>query len=242
MALDAIALGRGDAVLNASSRQAVAEPGVLGEIAAAKRTELASRYAGMSLDALRSHARPTRVRPRRRSARPAPVSSSRSRRLRPRPARSGPMPMQAELARLCRRGRCPERLSDSAFFGGSLRDLAAARAEFDGPILAKDFFVDLRQVAEARIAGADAMLVMLALLDDASARQMIVEARRFGMDALVEVHDEREMRRALEIGARLIGINNRDLRDLSVDLSTTERLAALPRLLSRFQIRHIGAR
>src|SRR4029079_1682213 len=74
-------------------------------------------------------------------------------------------------------------------------------------------------------AGADAILVMLSLLDDAAARAMIAEARRFGMDALVEVHDEAEMGRALALGAPLIGINNRDLRDLSVDLSTTERLA-----------------
>jgi indole-3-glycerol phosphate synthase/phosphoribosylanthranilate isomerase len=118
-------------------------------------------------------------------------------------------------------------LCDRAFFGGSLDDLAAARREFDGPILAKDFFMDPRQVAEARIAGADAVLVMLSLLDDGEAREMIAEARRFGMDALVEVHDEAEMRRALALGAPLIGINNRDLRDLSVDLFTTKRLARL---------------
>ena len=118
-------------------------------------------------------------------------------------------------------------MCDRAYFGGSLDDLAAARGEFDGPILAKDFFIDPRQVVEARIAGADAILVMLSLLDDGEARAMIAEARRFGMDALVEVHDEAEMRRALALGAPLIGINNRDLKDLSVDLSTTERLARL---------------
>jgi indole-3-glycerol phosphate synthase/phosphoribosylanthranilate isomerase len=118
-------------------------------------------------------------------------------------------------------------LCDGPFFGGSLNDLAAARAEFEGPILAKDFFIDVRQVLEARIAGADAVLVMLSLLDDDAARTMIAEAERLGMDALVEVHDEAEMRRALRLGAPLIGINNRDLRDLSIDLSTTERLASL---------------
>src|SRR6185436_17952742 len=104
---------------------------------------------------------------------------------------------------------------------------ARVRKQFDGPILAKDFIVDIRQVAEARIAGADAVLVMLSLLDDAAAREVIVEAERFAMDALVEVHDEAEMARALGLGAPLIGINNRDLRDLSVDLRTTERLARL---------------
>jgi indole-3-glycerol phosphate synthase / phosphoribosylanthranilate isomerase len=94
-------------------------------------------------------------------------------------------------------------------------------------MLAKDFFIDPRQVADARIAGADAVLVMLSLLDDEAARDIIGEARRFGMDALVEVHDEPEMRRALALGAPLIGINNRDLRDLGIDLGTTERLARL---------------
>ena len=118
-------------------------------------------------------------------------------------------------------------------------DLAAARGEFDGPILAKDFFMDRRQVVEARIAGADAVLVMLSLLDDAAAVEIIDEARRFGMDALVEVHDEGEMRRALAIGAPLIGINNRDLRDLTIDLATTERLARLgTRPADCLRIRH----
>src|SRR5205085_1808990 len=106
-------------------------------------------------------------------------------------------------------------LTDRDFFGGSPSDIAAARTQFDGPILAKDFFMDPRQVVEARIAGADAVLAMMSLLDDETAREIIAEARRFGMDALVEVHDEREMRRALALGATLIGINNRDLRDLT---------------------------
>ena len=82
-------------------------------------------------------------------------------------------------------------------------------------------------MAEARIAGADAVLVMLSLLSDAEARAMIDEAGRLGMDCLVEVHDEDEMHRAIALGAPLIGINNRDLRDLSIDLATTERLAPL---------------
>jgi indole-3-glycerol phosphate synthase/phosphoribosylanthranilate isomerase len=82
-------------------------------------------------------------------------------------------------------------------------------------------------VVEARIAGADAILVMLSLINDSTARSLIAEAKRFGMDALVEVHDEAEMRRANALGAQIIGINNRDLRDLSIDLSVTERLAKL---------------
>ncbi len=118
-------------------------------------------------------------------------------------------------------------LTDSRFFGGSLADLAAARTAFDGPILAKDFIVDPRQVAEARIAGADAVLVILSVLGDAEARAVMDEAARLGMDVLVEVHDEPEMRRAVALGAALIGINNRDLKTFRTDLSVTERLAGL---------------
>jgi indole-3-glycerol phosphate synthase/phosphoribosylanthranilate isomerase len=99
------------------------------------------------------------------------------------------------------------------------------RAEFDGPILAKDFVIDPRQVPEARLHGADAVLVMLSVLDDAEAAAVIAEARRLGMDVLVEAHDEAEVRRAVALGAEMIGINNRDLKTLKVDLATTERLA-----------------
>lgn len=118
-------------------------------------------------------------------------------------------------------------LTDTPYFQGSLDDLAAVRAMFDGPILAKDFLVDPRQIAEARSFGADAVLVMLSVLDDRDARVMLDTAATFGMDALVEVHDEDEMRRAAALGATLIGINNRDLKTLNVDLAVTERLAAL---------------
>jgi indole-3-glycerol phosphate synthase / phosphoribosylanthranilate isomerase len=203
-------------------------PGVLGRIAAAKREELSQRFDGVSLDALRSRAQPTR-----RSLaavlaqdgarfileikRASPSAGMIRRTADPATIARGYAGVADALSVLC----------DHAFFGGSLDDLATARNHFDGPILAKDFFIDPRQVAEARIAGADAVLVMLSLLDDAEAREMIAEARRFGMDALVEVHDEAEMRRALALGAPLIGINNRDLRDLSVDLATTGRLARL---------------
>lgn len=118
-------------------------------------------------------------------------------------------------------------LTDGPDFGGSLDDLRFARARFDGPILAKDFFVDPLQVDEARAAGADAVLVMMSVLADKEAAAILAAARRLGMDALVEVHDEGELARALALGASLIGINNRDLRTLSIDLSVTERLAPL---------------
>jgi indole-3-glycerol phosphate synthase/phosphoribosylanthranilate isomerase len=205
----------------------VTEPvGILGRIAAAKRAELARRFDGVSLDALRSRARPTRRSLAAALARPGARFILEIKKASP---SAGAIRLAADPAALVRGyAGVADGLSvlcDREFFGGSLDDLAAARGEFDGPILAKDFFIDPRQVVEARIAGADAVLVMLSLLDDAAAREMIAEARRSGMDALVEVHDEVEMHRALVLGAPLIGINNRDLRDLSVDLATTERLA-----------------
>jgi indole-3-glycerol phosphate synthase/phosphoribosylanthranilate isomerase len=201
---------------------------VLGRIAASKRDELRERFANVSLDALRARAVPTtrslamtlvqtgarfileikKASPSAGAIRPGADPTAIAR---------GYAGVADALSVLC----------DQPYFGGSLEDLAAARKHFDGPILAKDFFLDERQVVEARIAGADALLVMLSLLDDATARVLMIEARRLNMEALVEVHDEPEMRRALALGARLIGINNRDLRDLSIDLATTERIARL---------------
>ena len=202
--------------------------GVLGKIAAAKREELALRYDGVSLDALRARAHPTERKLARVIARGGARFILEIKKASP---SAGAIRLNADPLALARGfegvGDALSVLCDRTFFGGSLDDLAAARGEFDGPILAKDFFIDVRQVAEARIAGADAVLVMLSLLGDAEARTIIDEARRFGMDALVEVHDEAEMHRALALGAPLIGINNRDLRDLSIDLTTTKRLAPL---------------
>lgn len=207
----------------------MAEPGgILGEIARAKRAELEVRFSGVSLDALRARAQPTAL-----SLADA-LSADGARfilEIKKASPSAGAIRAGADPARLARGyGGVADALSvlaDARFFGGSLDDVAAARGAFEGPILAKDFFIDLRQVAEARIAGADAILVLLSLLGDAEARAMIDEARRLGMDALVEVHDAGEMRRAARLGARLIGVNNRDLRDFSIDLSTTERLAPL---------------
>ena len=202
--------------------------GFLARVAAAKRQELDRRFAGIAIDALRSAAVPSR-----RSL--AATLAQRGARfileVKKSSPSSGSIRPGADAAAIARGyagvADALSVLCDREFFGGSLDDLAAARREFDGPILAKDFFIDLRQVAEARIAGADAVLVMLSLLDDDSARAMIGEARGLGMDALVEVHDESEMRRALALGAPLIGINNRNLRNLTIDLGTTERLAKL---------------
>ena len=209
----------------------MAEPvGVLARIAQSKREDLARRFDGVSLGALRSRAEPTD------RSLAAMLGQSGTRfilEIKKASPSEGAIRAGADPAVLARGyagvADALSVLCDREYFGGSLDDLTAARAEFEGPILAKDFFIDLRQVAEARIAGADAILVMLSLLDDAEAQAMITEAKRFGMDALVEVHDEAEMRRALALDAPVIGINNRDLRDLTIDLATTERIANLAR-------------
>lgn len=116
-------------------------------------------------------------------------------------------------------------LCDGPDFGGSLDDLAAVREAYPQPVLCKDFVVDPYQVYEARTRGADAILLMLSVLDDAGFRACFAAAQELNMGALVEVHDQRELERAEVLGARVIGINNRNLKDLKVDLATTERLA-----------------
>jgi indole-3-glycerol phosphate synthase/phosphoribosylanthranilate isomerase len=202
--------------------------GVLAEIAQARRTDLASRFDGVGLDSLRSRA--TRTNRSLADALAQPGSRFILEIKKASPSR-GAIRAQADVAKVARGyegvADALSVLVESRHFGGSFDDLRLARREFDGPILAKDFFLDRRQVVEARIAGADAVLVMLSLVDDATARALIAEAKRLGMDALVEVHDEAEMRRANALGAAIIGINNRDLRDLSINLGTTERLARL---------------
>ena len=95
------------------------------------------------------------------------------------------------------------------------------------PVLRKDFIYDPYQVVEARVAGADALLLIAAVLGDNELRSLLAETRRYGMEALVEVHDEAEVERALAAGAQVIGVNNRDLRTFAVDLATTERLRPL---------------
>jgi indole-3-glycerol phosphate synthase/phosphoribosylanthranilate isomerase len=200
--------------------------GVLGEIAEAKTIELASRFDGVLLDSLRGQARSTKRSLVNAIAKPGSSFILEIKKASP---SAGAIRSSADTGAIARGyagvADALSVLMDRQFFGGSTDDLAAARVSFEGPILAKDFFLDRRQVVEARIAGADAVLVMLSLLEDAKARDIIDEARRFAMDVLVEVHDEIEMRRALDLGVPLIGINNRDLRDLTIDLGTTERLA-----------------
>jgi indole-3-glycerol phosphate synthase len=121
-------------------------------------------------------------------------------------------------------------LTDEPFFQGSLRDLksAATVAHADAnpaPVLRKDFVVDRYQILEARAFGADAFLLIVAALTDAQLRDLIAFGDECGLESLIEVHDDEELRRASALGARIIGINNRDLRTFEIDLAVTERLA-----------------
>jgi indole-3-glycerol phosphate synthase len=120
---------------------------------------------------------------------------------------------------------CLSVLTDEEFFQGSLEYLRAIRAAVSLPLLRKDFIIDPRQILQAIEWGADAILLIAAILDDRCLREYHALAVEAGLAVLVEVHDEAELERALAAGAELIGVNNRDLRTFRTDLATTERLA-----------------
>lgn len=195
--------------------------GVLGEIIARKRVDVAERLNGASFD----------PKPTRRSLKAA-LSKQGARfimevkKASPSGHRSGVAVADAVSA-YAPVADAISVLTDAPYFNGSLDDLRTVRSLFDGPILAKDFVVDPRQVTEARAHGADAVLAIVAALTDEEIVAIRAEAQRLGMDVLVEVHDEPELERALGLGAEIVGINNRDLKTLKTDLSVTERLAHL---------------
>ena len=122
---------------------------------------------------------------------------------------------------------CLSVLTDHDFFGGSADDLVEARTAVDLPVLRKDFTVSARDVCDARLMGADAVLLIVAALDDAELAELHALAAALGMDALVEVHDGGELERAVAAGASLVGVNQRDLTTFEVDEDRAQRLAEL---------------
>ena len=142
---------------------------------------------------------------------------------------AGPIRPQADVVEIARAyagagAQAISVLTDAQFFSGSLKDLIAVREKVSVPVLRKDFILEEYQVVEAAAAGADALLLIAAVLDPPVLKRLIALARDLSLDALVEVHSEPEMEQALEADARIIGINNRDLKTLAVDLKTVQRL------------------
>lgn len=136
---------------------------------------------------------------------------------------------QVDVARAYESGgaACISVLTDGPSFGGSLEDMISVRNAISIPVLRKDFLVDPIQVAQARAAGADAILIIMAAVDNALAGDLHAAADAFGMSVLLEAHDEAELIRALGLPSPLLGVNNRDLRSFTTDLGVTERLADL---------------
>ena len=199
---------------------------VLAEIVAAKRIEVEARFGAATADAMRAEVTPTTRSLRAVLSRPGARFVMEVKRASPSGHRSNVEPSDAARA-YAGIADAVSVLTDAPYFHGSLDDLRTVRAIFDGPILAKDFVVDPRQLIEARAAGADAALCMLSVLGNAEAAAVYAEAARLGMDVITEVHNETELARAAALGADIIGINNRDLKTLTTDLAVTERLAPL---------------
>jgi indole-3-glycerol phosphate synthase / phosphoribosylanthranilate isomerase len=212
----------------------MSEATFLKRIVAATRTHLSERMRETPLDLMRERA----------LAAPPPRSFADALR----PTSDGPARLIAEVKRASpSKGLLAERfdpvararayaaggaaaisvLTEPDFFLGSLDDLSAVRAAVELPVLRKDFLLDPYQVYEARAAGADAVLLICALLDDAALRDLLALARSLGMEALVEAHDADEARRAVAAGADVIGVNSRDLRTFAVDPDVVRRLRPL---------------
>ena len=202
---------------------------ILDDILARTRSDLAERKRRRPLTALESEAlrRPAARSLARALRRPGEVTCiAEFKRKSPSAGWIAEKAMPAEMARAYAAGgaRAMSVLTDGPFFGGSLDDLAAARAASELVILRKDFVVDRYQVVEARAAGADAILLIVSALSDLDLAALLGATREMGLEALVEAHDADEVARAVAAGAGIIGINNRDLRTFTVDRELCARL------------------
>ncbi len=200
----------------------------LDAILAHKRVEVAARKQGTSLDALLSRASPSSrdFEAALRSRRPGFILEIKFASPSGGVIRAG-TDLAPVLSSYGRHADAVSVLTDERFFGGSLARLAEIRKRLAQPLLCKDFILEPFQVAEARVHGADAILLILAAVDDATWQACSSLAARLGMAVLTEVHDEAEARRAVALGARIVGINNRNLHTLAVNMATTPRLAPL---------------
>ena len=215
--------GEGSSLINAESGR------VLDEILAGVREDLAIREAQVPLDEIKQRA----------AQAPPPKDAyaklrapgvgviAEVKRASPSKGQIAEIPDPAELAKEYAAGgaRCVSVLTEGRWFGGSLDDFAAVRAAVDIPLLRKDFIVSSYQVHEARAYGADLVLLIVAALEQNTLSGLLDRIESLGMTALVEVHDEEETDRALEAGARVIGVNARNLRTLEVDRTVFERIA-----------------
>lgn len=205
--------------------------GVLADIVAGVREDLAVREQTVSLDTLKERARrmPPALDPLPLLRSPGVSVIAEVKRASPSQGTLAPIDDPAELARSYAAGGAAaiSVLTESRRFGGSLGDLAAVRAAVDVPVLRKDFVVSSYQLWEARAVGADMVLLMASVLDQQALECLIDRARSIGLTPLVEAHTDIEVERSLVAGAALLGINNRDLTTLRVDLATFGRLAPL---------------
>lgn len=204
---------------------------VLDEIVAGVRADLASRAAVMTeadlIASLADVAPPRDPMPQLRSAGSSVIAEVKRRS--PSKGELAPIPDPAALATAYAAGGAAaiSVLTEQRRFGGSLEDLRAVRAAVDVPLLRKDFVVEPYQVLEARAAGADLVLLIVAALTDDTLRRLHDQARELGLQVLVEVHDEAETERAVALGAELLGVNSRNLKTLAVDAATFGRLAPM---------------
>lgn len=202
---------------------------VLDDIVAGARDDLARREAALPLGELRAHLAdapsPRDPMPHFRAAGSSVIAEVKRRS--PSKGALADIPDPASLAQAYARGGAAaiSVLTEERRFGGSLADLRTVRAAVETPILRKDFIVEGYQLVEARAAGADLALLIVAALDDDTLRRLHDEARALGLTVLVEVHDEAEAERALALDAGLIGVNSRNLKTLEVDPDVFGRLA-----------------